>query len=104
MSELSLYRALGAGRAQIFRVFLGKGLGMAAFGLALGGAGGVALALILVHLVNPAWFGWTIAMSWPWRDVAAQAATILGAAALASLYPAARASRTPATELSRDDL
>jgi len=104
VSELALYRALGAGRGQIFRVFLGQGLGIAGFGLALGSAGGIVLALILVYLINRAWFGWTIAMAWPWGALGEQVATIIAAAALASVYPALRASRTPATELSRDDL
>jgi putative ABC transport system permease protein len=104
VSELSLYRALGAGRRQIFGVFLGKGLGMAAFGLLLGSGGGIALALVLVFLINRTWFGWTIALHWPWTELAGQALTILAAAIAASLYPALRASRTPATELSRDDL
>jgi putative ABC transport system permease protein len=104
VSELSLYRALGAGRRQIFGVFLGMGLGMAAFGLLLGSGGGIALALVLVFLINRTWFGWTIALHWPWTELAGQALTILAAAIAASLYPALRASRTPATELSRDDL
>lgn len=104
VSELALYRALGAQRRQIFRVFVGKGLGMSALGLVLGAAGGVGLALVLVFLVNPAYFGWTIQMHWPWGALAGQSATILAAAVLASLYPALRASRTPATELTRDDL
>ncbi len=104
VSELALYRALGAGRGQIFRVFLGKGLGMAGFGILLGAAGGIALALVLVFLVNRSTFGWTIALHWPWTELAGQALTILAAAIAASVYPAVRASRTPATELSRDDL
>jgi putative ABC transport system permease protein len=104
VSELALYRALGATRAQIFRVFLGKGLGMAALGLSVGSVGGVLLALVLVYGINRAWFGWTIAMHWPWGALAAQAGTILLAAIAASVYPAIRASGTPATELSRDDL
>lgn len=104
VSELALYRALGATRAQIFRVFLGKGLGMAALGLAVGSVAGVLLALVLVLVINRAWFGWTIAMHWPWGALASQAATILLAATAASVYPAIRASGTPATELRRDDL
>lgn len=104
VSELALYRALGARRRQIFAVFVGKGLGMGLLGLCLGGAGGAGLALVLVYLINRAYFGWTIQMHWPWGALAGQAATILAAAALASLYPALRASRTPATELTRDDL
>ncbi len=104
LSELALYRALGADRAQIFRFFLGKGLAIGVFGLALGAVGGGALAWVLIFVINRAWFGWTIQLALPWRDLAEAAVTILAAATAASLYPAARASRTPATELSRDDL
>jgi putative ABC transport system permease protein len=104
ISELALYRALGARRRQIFGVFLGKGLGMALFGLTMGAGGGLALAMILILVINRAYFGWTIAFHWPWAALAEQALTILAAAVLASLYPALRASRTPATELSRENL
>ena len=103
VSELALYRALGAERVQIFRTYLGKGVGMALYGLALGGAGGVLLAFILIFVINRAYFGWTIALHWPWSSLAGEAAAILLAAAAASIYPALRASRTPATELRRED-
>ncbi len=104
VSELALYRALGAGRRRILRVFLGEGVGMAGLGILLGIPGGAALALVLIRLVNRAYFGWTIVPSWPAATLAVQAAALLAAAAAASLYPAIRASRTPATELRRDDL
>ncbi len=104
VSELALYRALGASRRRILRVFLGEGVGMAGLGILLGVPGGVALAMILIRLVNRAYFGWTIVPSWPVAALARQAAVLLAAAAAASLYPAIRASRTPATELRRDDL
>ena len=103
-AELALYRSLGARRSQLFRIFVGKGLGMGVTGLALGLGGGVILAAILVFVINRAYFGWTIQVHWPWGTVLAQAATILAAAVLASLYPALAASRTPATQLSREDL
>jgi putative ABC transport system permease protein len=103
-AEVALYRALGATRAQIFRVFVGRGLGIAAAGLLLGAAGGAGLALVLVELINPAWFGWSIALHPPWRTLAQQALVLVLAALLASIYPAARASGTPAKELSRDAL
>ena len=104
LSELALYRALGARRRQIFRVFVGKGLGMGALGFVLGAVGGLALAFILIFVINRAYFGWTIRLHWPWAALAQQAVTILATAGLASVYPALRASRTPATDLSRDDL
>ncbi|HEX9635977.1 MAG TPA: FtsX-like permease family protein [Acidobacteriota bacterium] len=102
ISELALYRALGTRRGRIFGIFVGEGLGMGALGLLQGLAGGVALALILIFVINRAYFGWTIQLHWPGGAILGQGLTILAAAVLASLYPAARASRTPATELSRD--
>jgi putative ABC transport system permease protein len=104
VSELALYRSLGASRRQIFGLFVGKGLSMAALALGLGLAGGIALAGILVFVINRAYFGWTIQVHWTWRPVLQQVGTIVAAAVLASVYPALRASQTPATELSRDDL
>jgi putative ABC transport system permease protein len=100
--ELALYRALGATRGQLFRVFLGRGLAIGAVGLALGAVAGGALAAVLVLAVNPAFFGWSLELHVPWSALAGQAAVILLAACSASLYPALAASRTPAAELSRD--
>jgi putative ABC transport system permease protein len=102
VSELALYRSIGASRSQIFRVFVGKGLGMGLFGLFLGSVGGVLLAGLLIFVINRAYFGWTIQPYFDVWPIAQQAVMILGAAVLASLYPALRASNTPATELSRE--
>ena len=103
-AELALYRALGASRLQIFRVFLGKGLGMALVGTVLGSLAGVVFAFILIYVVNRAFFGWTIAVHWPIGLLVQQSVVILAASVLASLYPARVASRVPATELRREDL
>ncbi|UCD23669.1 MAG: hypothetical protein JSW51_11620, partial [Gemmatimonadota bacterium] len=79
-------------------------LAMGAVALTLGGIGGVVLACILIYVVNRSYFGWTIQFHWPGPELAQQGATIVLAALGASLFPALRASRVPATELSRDDL
>jgi putative ABC transport system permease protein len=102
--ELALYRAIGASRWQLARLFLGRGLAIGLTGLALGLAGGAALAVVLVRVVNPAFFGWTIGLHVPWMALAGQGLAILAAAGAASLHPAVVASRTPAQELSRDAL
>jgi len=102
--ELALLRALGATRGQIFRLNLGEGAAMGLGGLAIGLAGGAVLAVILILLVNRAYFGWTIRLGLPWQDLVRQAAWILAAAVAASVYPAFRGSRTAATELTREDL
>lgn len=104
LGELALYRALGAARRQVFGLFVSEGVGMGALGLALGAGGGAALAAILIFVINRTYFGWTIQVSVPGDALLWQAASILGAAAAASIYPALRASRTTAAELSRDDV
>ena len=103
-SELALCRSLGARGRQLFGVFVGKGLSMGVMGLALGSAGGVLLAGLLIYVINRAYFGWTIQPYVDWGLIGQQAATILGAAVLASLYPAFRARQTSAAALSREDL
>ncbi len=104
LSELALYRALGAGTRQVFGIFVAEGIGMGALGLVLGSVGGVLLAAILILVINRAYFGWTIQVSVPLAALAWQAASLLAAAVVASLYPAFRASRTTAAELARDDV
>ena len=102
ISELALYRAIGAGRRQIFGIFVGEGIGMALLSLFLGLLGGIALAMILIFVINRAYFGWTIQVHWTWGPILQQSAMILAAAVLASLYPALRASQVPAKELSKE--
>lgn len=103
-AETALLRALGATRRQIFAVFLGRGLGVGVLGLVLGMGGGAGLAVVLVRVVNPAWFGWTIGLDVPAGALLGQAAVVALAAGAASVYPALRASRTPVEELKRDAL
>jgi putative ABC transport system permease protein len=103
-AELALYRALGATSGQVFRLLAAEGAAMGLLGALLGLAGGVGLAQILIHVINPQWFGWSIRSAWPLADVARQLLLILLAALAASLLPARRGSATPARELTREDL
>ncbi len=94
--ELLTLRALGATEGEIARILLGEGLGLAAAGLAGGLGIGLALAQILVRVLNPQVFGWTLqyAVDGPFLATLA-GATLLGA--LFALLPASRwASRLPA--------
>ncbi len=103
-AELALYRALGATRGQVFRLFVGHGVALAGFGSVLGAIGGGLLALVLVFMINRTYFGWTIRLAFPAGALLQQMLTILAAAVIAAIYPALRASQTPASELVRDDL
>ena len=59
----------------------------------LGVSSGLVLALALTWVVNPAFFGWTIALRIPWGSVLATPLWIIPAALAAAWYPAWRASQ-----------
>ena len=102
-SEIALYRTLGAFRRQVFLLFVSKGAAMAFLGLALGFAAGTGLGVVLIFVIQKSYFGWSIEWTWPWLSLAGEALAIVCAAVLASLYPAFKASRTPANELCHAD-
>lgn len=87
--ELAALRALGAPSRGLAAVLVLEGVGVAGAGL-LGGLGlGYLLARLLVEVLNPQVFGWTLAFSLPWGYLAGLAALTL-LAAIAALLPAAR--------------
>lgn len=85
--ELWTLRALGATQGEVLGVLLGEGLGTALAGLAGGILVGGLLAKVLVGIVQPQLFGWTLALHFPWRFVGLLSAGSLAAAALV-LWPA----------------
>ena len=102
--ELALLRSLGATRLQVFRLFVGEGVGMGLIGSFLGILGGVGLAALLILVVNRAFFGWTIQPNIPWMDLGVQFGAVMLATALASIYPATQAGLSGPEQLNRDNL
>jgi putative ABC transport system permease protein len=93
--DIRTLRALGAGDRAVAGVLLGEGLGVAAAGC-LGGVGlGLLLSRILVGVLNPQAFGWTLSYRLPWGFLAGLLALCLLAAALALLPIAHWATRLP---------
>lgn len=88
--EIGLRRALGATRAHIRRQFLAEALLLSALGGVMGSVFGVGVVAI-VGGIN----GWTFSV--PPELFAAAIGSTLGIGAVAGLYPAARAARTPPT-------
>jgi putative ABC transport system permease protein len=93
--ELRTLRALGAGERAVSLVLLGEGLGVALAGC-LGGLGlGLLLSRILVQVLNPQAFGWTLSYRLPWAFLGGLAGLCLLTAA-AALLPITRwAARLP---------
>ncbi len=101
--EIGVLRATGALRGQVRAIVLVESGMLGLIGSALGCAAGLVLALLLVHVINRQFFGWTIRFeAEPW--VFAQAVALVVATALvAGLGPARLASGRAAAEAMRTD-
>lgn len=101
MREIGILRSLGVNRVGIARTVLAEAglLGLAAN--VVGTLAGLALSLILIHVINKQSFGWTIQFIFPGRLILEYAALTVGASLLAGLLPAWRATRLPIAEAVR---
>jgi putative ABC transport system permease protein len=99
--EIGVLRAVGALRGQVRRMVLAESALLGLIGASLGGMCGYALALLLVHVINKQFFGWSIQMTVdPWVFVHTTA-LMVGAALLAGLGPARLAAGRVAAEAMR---
>jgi putative ABC transport system permease protein len=93
--EFGLLSHLGLTRAQVLTVVTGEAAAWLAAGVALGLAVGLAVSVVLVRVVNPQSFHWTMPLQVPWLRLAALGATVLvlgvATAALAARHAASRA-------------
>jgi len=86
--ELATLRAVGARRGQLRTLVLAESAVLGAAGASLGCVAGWVLALLLVHVINRQFFGWTIQLTLePWPFVSALVLMTL-TATLAGLLPA----------------
>ena len=91
--EIGVLRAMGASRPQVLGVFLTEAALIALTAALSGLASGGALAMVLTWVINQAFFGWTIDLSYPTLPMVTLPLWIIGAALLAALLPAWRAAR-----------
>jgi putative ABC transport system permease protein len=94
--EIGLLRVLGASAKRVAAAVRWEAVGIGGLGTLLGLLAGAAMSLVLVHVVNRQSFGWTIAMHWPVRFLAAALAGILATTLLAVHHPARLAAATDA--------
>jgi len=101
--EIGVLRAAGTLRSQVRTMVLVESGMLGLIGTLLGCACGVVLALLLVHVINRQFFGWTIRLDVdPW--VFAQTlALLVGTALAAGLIPARVAARRQPAEALRMD-
>lgn len=101
--ELAILRAVGASAGQIRRLLLTETAMLGLLAAAVGLASGLCLALVLTGVINRVFFGWTIHLAFPWRNLAWTPVWILAAAIIAGIIPAWRAGRMEITEKLRDE-
>lgn len=101
--EFAALRAIGASRRQVERLVLWEAAYLGLIGAALGVAGGLLLALLLIHVINKQSFGWTIQMTVPGGVILQAVGLALTSALVAGYWPARWAARQPVVEGLREE-
>jgi putative ABC transport system permease protein len=89
--EFGLLVHLGLTRRQILAVVALEGALWTAVGAALGLALGIAVSVVLVKVVNPQSFHWTMELLLPWQRLAVLCAAVVGAGTVTAFVAARRA-------------
>jgi putative ABC transport system permease protein len=101
--EFGLLVHLGLTRAQIVGVVAGEGAAWTAAGALLGLALGIVVSVVLVHVVNPQSFHWTMDLLLPWGRLAALAAAVLVAGSATAAFSARAAASQDAVLAVKED-
>jgi len=83
--EFGMLRHVGVTRRQILGILAIEGGSLTALGILTGLLLGWFISLILVHVVNPQSFHWSMQMHYPWPLLASVAAALLAAAMVTAL-------------------
>ncbi len=100
--QTGMLRSIGLSQGRLrFLVLSESGLaGVSA--VLLGLIGGIGLAYVLTEVINKAFFGWTLPLAWPIRELLTIPLLLWPIALLAGLFPAWQATRTPVIDLIRE--
>jgi putative ABC transport system permease protein len=101
--EFAALRAIGASTRQVEGLVLWEAAYLGLIGAALGVAGGLLLALLLIRVINKQSFGWTIQMTIPGGVILQAVGLALAAALIAGYWPARWAARQPVVEGLREE-
>jgi putative ABC transport system permease protein len=101
--EFGLLSHLGLTRTQVIGVVAGEGAAWLAAGALIGLALGLAVSVVLVHVVNPQSFHWSMQLLLPWGQLLALCAAVLAAGIGTAAYSArAAASRAALLSVKED--
>ena len=83
--EFGMLRHVGVTRGQVLGILALEGAALTALGILAGFALGWVISLVLVHVINPQSFHWSMQMHYPWPLLATVALALLASAALTAL-------------------
>jgi putative ABC transport system permease protein len=101
--EFGLLRHLGVGRRQLLRLLALEAAGLTLFGVAAGGVLGVAIAQVLIRVVNPQSFHWSMELAVPWPLLATVTGLLLAAGVATALLATRQATGTGPLQAVRAD-
>ncbi len=101
--EFGMLRHIGMTRRQILGMLAMEGGLLTTFGTALGFTLGWGISLILVFIVNPQSFHWTMQLSVPWKGLLAVAFILMTSAAATALLSGRRAVSGSAVRAVREE-
>lgn len=101
--EFGMLRHIGLTRAQIGRMLMLEGGLLGLLGVAAGLILGSLIAWILVAIVNPQSFHWTMSLHMPWGQLATAGLALIAAACVTALASAKRAMSASAVRAVRED-
>ena len=83
--EFGMLRHVGVSRGQVLRILALEGGSLTVLGVATGFVLGLLISLILVYVVNPQSFHWTMQLHLPWPLLGSVAAVLVGASVATAL-------------------
>ena len=101
--EFGMLRHLGVTRRQILAALAIEGALIGAVGAIAGLTLGAVVAQVLIHVVNPQSFHWTMATHWPWRLLVGVAAALIASATATATIAGRSAVSTDAVRAVRED-
>jgi putative ABC transport system permease protein len=101
--ELATLQAIGASTKQVEQLVLWEAIYLGVIGSVLGVVGGLALAWVLIAVINKQSFGWTIRMTIPVGLLLQAVVLAVSAAWIAGYFPARWAARQPVVEGLREE-
>ena len=101
--EFGMLRHIGVQKRQIVGELATEGALLGVIGALAGGALGLAMSQVLIHVVNPQSFHWTMDTTVPWPTLAAVGLALIGASAGTAVFSGRRALAHDAVMAVRED-